>query len=136
MATACASATDRLAGGFSTGRASQATIMARNRIAPKIPDGVRHLDAERHLVGNKTGATRLGPALLLKFYSSRGRFPQKSRDLPPLIVEFVARQMQVEPAERGLYEWTGRTNRFHKAQIRDHLGFRECTVEYADKATL
>jgi hypothetical protein len=30
----------------------------------------------------------------------------------------------------------GRTTRYHQAQIREHLGFRECSVEDADKLTV
>jgi signal transduction histidine kinase len=50
-------------------------------------------------------------------------------------VEFVARQVGVDPAELGFYEWTGRTIEYHRAQIRSHLGFRECSVADADKLT-
>jgi TnpA family transposase len=32
-----------------------------------------------------------------------------------------------------LYEWSGRTVEFHRSQIWRHLGFRECSVEDADK---
>jgi hypothetical protein len=32
-----------------------------------------------------------------------------------------------------LYEWSGRTVEFHRSQVRRHLGFRECSVEDADK---
>ena len=47
------------------------------------------------------------------------------------MVEFVARQVHV-PAEalRG-YGFTGRTVEYHRAQIREHFGYRECTVEDA-----
>jgi Domain of unknown function (DUF4158) len=48
--------------------------------------------------------------------------------LPGEAVEFVARQVGVEPAEVGLYEWTGRTIEYHRAQIRSHLGFREVST--------
>jgi hypothetical protein len=45
----------------------------------------------------------------------------------------VARQVGVVPSELGLYEWSGRTVEFHRSQVRRHLGFRECSVEDADK---
>lgn len=34
------------------------------------------LDGDWELVGNKTGATRLGFGLLLKFFELEGRFPR------------------------------------------------------------
>jgi hypothetical protein len=41
----------------------------------------------------------------------------------------------VEAGELGLYEWSGRTIEYHRAQIRAHLGFRECTVADAEQLT-
>ncbi len=96
-----------------------------------LNDLVEHwtlLDDERTLVAGKRGATRLGFALLLKFYTRHGRFPEAGTDLPGAVVEFVARQVQVAAAEFGSYEWAGRSIEHHRAQIREHLGFRECTV--------
>lgn len=93
------------------------------------------LDDERELIAGKRGPTRLGFALLLKFYTQVGRFPRGRGELPDEAVEFVARQVDVEPPELGLYEWTGRTIEYHRAQIRGHLGFRECTVADAEHLT-
>jgi Domain of unknown function (DUF4158) len=54
------------------------------------------------LVGNKTGPTRLGFALLLKFFEIEGRFPRSADELPPAGVVYVAEQVQVDAAEVGL----------------------------------
>ena len=91
------------------------------------------LDDEQVLVAGKRGATRLGFVLLLKFYLQHGRFPRGWGALPDDAVRFVAEQVKVPASELGLYEWVGRTNRYHQAQIREHLGFRECSVEDAEK---
>ncbi|MFZ0158952.1 MAG: Tn3 family transposase [Kineosporiaceae bacterium] len=93
------------------------------------------LDGEKGLVAGKRGATRLGFALLLKFYTHHGRFPRGRAEFPAEAVAFVARQMQVPASELGFYEWSGRTIEYHRAQIRDHLGFRVCGVEDAAKLT-
>jgi hypothetical protein len=69
----------------------------------------------------------------LKFYTRVGRFPRGRGELPDDAVEFVGRRVGVDPAELGVYEWTGRTIEYHRAQIRAHLGFRECSVVDADK---
>ncbi|WP_406530873.1 DUF4158 domain-containing protein [Streptomyces sp. I8-5] len=50
-------------------------------------------------------------------------------------MEFVVRQVQVPASELESYDWTGRTVEYHRAQIRDHLGFRECSVADAEKLT-
>jgi hypothetical protein len=93
------------------------------------------LKDEQVLVSGMRGATRLGFSVLLKFYSQYGRFPRSRGELPGEAVEFVARQVQVPASELGVYEWTGRTIEYHRAQIREHLGFRECSVADADKLT-
>ena len=50
------------------------------------------LDDERELAAGKRGPTRLGFALLLKFYAGTGRFPRGRSELADDTVEFVARQ--------------------------------------------
>ncbi|MEP6462278.1 MAG: DUF4158 domain-containing protein, partial [Frankiaceae bacterium] len=79
------------------------------------------------LVGNKTGPTRLGFVLVLKFFELEGRFPRHGGELPPAAVAYVASQVQVEPGVFGGYAWAGRTIEYHRAQIRDALGFRPAT---------
>ena len=84
------------------------------------------------LVGNKTGATRLGFALILKYFDLEGRFPRRG-ELPKAAVDYVARQVKVDPRAFGAYDWSGRSIKGHRAQIRKALGFRECTVGDEDK---
>ena len=86
------------------------------------------LDDERELVSGKRGPTRLGFALLLKFYTRAGWFPRGRSELPDEAVAFVSRQVGVEPGELGFYEWSGSMMAYHPAQIQAHLGFRECSV--------
>ncbi|MFF3123686.1 Tn3 family transposase [Streptomyces sp. NPDC057908] len=86
-------------------------------------------------MSGKRGATRLGFAVLLKFYTQYGRFPRGRAELAGEAVEFVARQVQVPASALGFYDWTGRTVEYHRAQIREHLGFRECSVADAEKLT-
>ena len=89
------------------------------------------LDGERELVAGKQGTTRIGFALHLRFYGRRGRFANGRDAFPSEVVEFVARQVGVAPELFAGYEFSGRTAEFHRAQIRQHFGFRECTVEDA-----
>jgi hypothetical protein len=41
----------------------------------------------------------------------------------------------VPPSEIAFYEWEGRAIEYHRAQIRRHTGFRECTDADAEKIT-
>ncbi len=93
------------------------------------------LDDEQALIAGKRGATRLGFALLLKFYGGVGRFPRGRSELPDEAVAFVARQIDVPASALGFYEWSGSTIAYHRAQIREHLGFRQCSVADADELT-
>jgi Domain of unknown function (DUF4158) len=93
------------------------------------------LDDERELVAGKRGPTRLGFALLLKFYARAGRFPRGPAELDDEAVAFVARQAGVPASDLGFYEWAGSTIEYHRAQVRRHLGFRECSAEDANKLT-
>lgn len=54
---------------------------------------------ERELVAYKRGATRLGFALMLKFFEIDARFPRHVGEYPPAAVDYVARQVGVDPGE-------------------------------------
>jgi hypothetical protein len=47
------------------------------------------------LVGNKTGATRLGFAVLLKFFEIAARFPSVAGEVPPSVVAYLAEHLHV-----------------------------------------
>ncbi len=88
--------------------------------------------ADRALLGNKTGATRLGFAVLLKLFQAEGRFPRRPEDVPVAAVEAIAGQVGVAAAAWQGYDWRGRTIEYHRAQIRAALGFREATLDDAE----
>jgi hypothetical protein len=85
--------------------------------------------SDGRLVGNKTGATRLGFALMLKFFELEARFPRDGREVPPAAVDYVASQVKVDPAEFASYDWRGRSIKHHRARIREAFGFRTATRE-------
>jgi hypothetical protein len=93
------------------------------------------LDDEPELAAGKRGPTRLGFALLLKFYADAGRFPRGRSELADDAAEFVARQVGVPASDLGLYEWSGHTFEYHRAQARRHFWFRECSAEDGGKLT-
>mgnify|MGYP000898506536 CR=1 FL=1 len=79
---------------------------------------------ERALLANKTGATRLGFALLLKLFQRDGRFPERREEMAEPIVNYLAQQVGVSPDAYRALDWSERTQRQHRAQIRDYCGFR------------
>jgi hypothetical protein len=90
--------------------------------------------SEQALVRNKTGATRLGFATLLKFFQFMGYFPRQAGEVPAAAVEHVAQQVGVPHERWPEYQWQGRTIEYHRSLIRFLLGFREATV--SDGTTL
>ena len=87
---------------------------------------------EVELSANKTDATRLGFAVLLKFFQREMRFPQSAAEVPPVVVDYLAKQVKVRPDQFQTYEWRGRTIEYHRAQIRALHDFRETSVEDAN----
>jgi TnpA family transposase len=87
---------------------------------------------EKALLGNKTGATRLGFAVLLKFFQHECRFPKHRHEVPLPVVKYVARYVAVPQVAWSEYDLESRAAKYHRAQIREFLGFREATVEDAE----
>jgi hypothetical protein len=93
------------------------------------------IDDDWAAVANKSAATRLGFALLLKFFELEARFPRHAGELPPAAVEYVADQVRVPATAFVDYEWSGRTIEYHRAQIRSVHGFREATRDDEEQFT-
>ncbi len=91
------------------------------------------VDDDWPLLANKTGATRLGFALLLKFFEVDACFPRHAGEVPPAAVDYVAGQVHVPAPRFADYDWSGRTLSYHRRQIRDALGFREASREDEDR---
>lgn len=89
---------------------------------------------ETTLVESKRGPARLGFAVLLKFFQREGRFPQRTQDVSPAAIAHLAAQVGVPAAQWRAYDWHGRAIKYHRAEIRTLLGFREATL--ADSAAL
>ncbi len=106
--------------------------MKRLWTATELAESWTLLPDELALLGNKTGATRLGFALLLKAFQLDGRFPVGKHELPAGVVAHLARQVAVPALAFLEYDWQGRSITYHRAQIREFLGVREATVADAE----
>ncbi|MCM3925640.1 DUF4158 domain-containing protein [Frankia sp. AiPs1] len=87
---------------------------------------------DRKLLRNKAGASRVGFALLVKYFELEGRFPRHGGEVPRAAVGYVAQQVGVDAVLFAKYAFTGRTIEHHRAEIRRELGFRECTLADED----
>jgi hypothetical protein len=101
--------------------------MARDLGLDEVVDHFTLDEDEVTWLRNKTGATRLSFAVLLKFLLWRGRFPKMRPELPRDAVEHVARQVGVAAGELAQYDFTSRTAKRHRTEIRDLTGWHECT---------
>ncbi|WP_432973630.1 DUF4158 domain-containing protein [Dactylosporangium sp. CA-233914] len=78
----------------------------------------RRLDAARraHEAGAelKFGATRLGFALLLKFFEVEARFPESVKEVPAAAVEYVAQQVKAPSEAWADYDWQSEAIQRHR----------------------
>lgn len=94
------------------------------------------IETDWPLVGNKTGPTRLGFALSLKFFELEARFPRHAGEIPQTAVEYVASQVKTEAELLASYRFSGRTFEYPRAQIRRVFGFKEASGEDEKALTL
>lgn len=87
---------------------------------------------EMWLIGNKTDETRLGFVVMLKYFQHEGQFPNQRNQIPPVVVEYIAKQINCDPELFPLYDWSRRVVSYHRSRIREFLGVREPTVEDFD----
>ena len=55
------------------------------------------------------------------------------QEVPATVVSYIAGQVGVPAEEFSRYDWEGRAVKYHRAQIRAFLGFREPTVQDAEE---
>ncbi|MEV4116235.1 Tn3 family transposase [Nonomuraea sp. NPDC049695] len=91
------------------------------------------LEDDMKRVRNKSGATRLGFALLLKFFEVEARFPESAREVPSVGVEYVAQQVKVPAGAWAEYDWQSKAIQRHRGEIRAAYGFRANTEEDQDR---
>lgn len=89
------------------------------------------LPDEIAFLGNKAGANCLGCAALLKFFQYETKFPAIPQDVPGMIVDYIAKQVDVPSAQYLDYDWNGRSIKRHRGEIRSFLGIRKASVKDA-----
>ncbi|WP_406177315.1 DUF4158 domain-containing protein [Streptomyces sp. NBC_00996] len=87
------------------------------------------------MVAQQDGSDPVGFAVQLKSLTWRGRFPKLRIQLPPDAVEHVAKQVGVLAAELAFYDFTGRTAKRHRSELRRLTGWHEYGVNEEVKLT-
>jgi hypothetical protein len=88
---------------------------------------------ERAFVAKKNAANRLDAALLLKSFQRDGRFPNSTSTLDREVVLYVMQQLGVGAVAVGTI--AARTLGRIRAEIRTFCGFREASVDDAERLT-
>jgi hypothetical protein len=102
--------------------------LKRNWLLEDLIEHFTFLPNELSQLSNKTGSTRLGFAVLFKFFQYEARFPFHKREIPKDVVLYIAKQLSLEASLLEDYDWNGRSIKYHRSQIRDFFGFKEPTV--------
>jgi hypothetical protein len=88
---------------------------------------------ELEMLTNRTDRSRLGFAILLKFFQIEGRFPRDRGEVPARALDYLADQLEVSRGAFAQYDWAGRSGKRDREQIRSALGFRRATVADAQR---
>jgi hypothetical protein len=84
---------------------------------------------ECKLIPQRDASSRLGVAASLKFFQLEGYFPSSDRDIPAAALDYMAKQLAVEPNALVGYDWQGRTGKRYRGLLRTALGIRPATAE-------
>ena len=82
---------------------------------------------ELTLIPHRDASSRLGVAASLKFFQLEGYFPSSGRDIPSVALDYMAKQLDVEPNVISDYDWQGRTGKRYRGRLRTALGVRPAT---------
>ncbi|WP_237446425.1 DUF4158 domain-containing protein [Shimazuella alba] len=71
-------------------------------------------------MGKKTNANRLGFAVLLKYFQQEARFPNQKQDIPPVVVQHIADQVNALIGDFfDGYSWGWKRKKLHRSS-EDH----------------
>ena len=82
---------------------------------------------ELQLIPHRDASSRLGVAASLKFFQLEGYFPSSVKDIPAAAIDYMAKQLDIEPNAIADYDWQGRTGKRYRGRLRTVLGVRPAT---------
>ena len=92
--------------------------MKRNWSSDELLENFTILETEFEVMGRLTGLAKLGFSVVLKFFQIEARFPEQADEIPRILIEYIAKQLNVDPTLFKEYILKGRTYRRHQKQIR------------------
>lgn len=109
--------------------------MKRNWELDELIEHFTFLPHELQQIGNKAGETRIGFAVLFKFFQYEARFPINKYEAPKAVINYIAKHIDSSQELYSKYDWSGRSITYHRTQIREFFGFREDTAQDAQDIT-
>jgi hypothetical protein len=99
--------------------------MRQNLTAEELVEHFTLTPSDLALLGNKSGAGRLGFAVLLKVFERDLRFPDELGEVPAAVVAHVAKQIGADEESYWSYDLRSRNATYRRTQIREALGVRD-----------
>lgn len=83
------------------------------------------ISPEEHIfLQHKPPETRLGCGILLKSFQLQGYYPKTRKDVPEVVILYLANQLGTSTNDLEMYSWSGGAGKRHRQQIRAFLGIR------------
>jgi TnpA family transposase len=82
---------------------------------------------ERTYLKDRSGVGRLGFLLCLLFFKRNGYFPKRHVDIPEETLFYAADEIGVSADLFSEYDFSGRSAKLHRTEIREILGYRQST---------
>jgi len=86
----------------------------RNWELDELIDHFTMLPNEMELLGNKTGTSRLGFAIILKFFQYEASFPSNKNEIPKEVILYISKQLGIDASTFDNYDWAGRNIKYHR----------------------
>jgi hypothetical protein len=83
---------------------------------------------ELTLIADRDASSRLGVAASLKFLQLEGFSPSSVKDIPSVVIDHMAKLLDVDPDAISDYDWQGRTGTRYRGRLRTALGIRPSTA--------
>ena len=96
----------------------------------KIDESFKFSEIEIEIINNNRKAeTKIGFAVLYKFFQNNGRFPYSKFEISNELICYISEQIGVDSSYYNVYDWDGKSIVNHRKQIRELFLFRECIIE-------
>lgn len=106
--------------------------MKRNWELEELIDHFTFMPNELSQLSNKTRETRLGFAVLFKFFQYEARFPNHKNEIPKEVIRYISKQLNLDSLLFEEYNWSSRSIKYHRAQIREYFRFKETSQSVTD----